>query len=466
MYYNSEDSNGTGKSQTLDKPLLKDAQDPYAEFRKQPKESGVDYEFLMILGAMQVFMLGWYAANVSYPDASTSAGAGTVLPFYSMFQDVHVMIYIGFGLLMCFLKTNNFNSVGMTFLIGVVSIQYGIFFVSLVNGLGSDGSVKVVLDMPQIIGGDFAAAAVLISYGAMVGRITPSQTLFMTFWELFFYAVNSWIVVSHLQIADCGGSVYIHTFGAYFGLAFSWIWGKPPHSQLAAEGSNYSSDMLSVIGTIFLWMFWPSFNSVLAGEAMFNQQRAVINTIMALTCSCTSAFFFSHLLCDGKFDMVHIQNATLAGGVGIGTAANLYLGPWAAILTGLLSGALSTVGYVYLSDVLSSMGVHDVCGINNLHGMPGILGGIVGAIGAGVATEQHYGANLALIWPARPERSAGAQAMMQILGLSVTFLMAMTTGMLTAYATKKIVSEKKKSLYNDQDEWNVPDDFECINCKA
>lgn len=462
MYFDNKDSNGNEKSQTLDKPLLKDEHDPYAEYRKPPKESGVDSDFLLILGALQVFILAWFAANASYPDAASMEGTGSVSKYYSMYQDIHVMIYIGFGLLMCFLKTNNFNSVGMTFLIGVISIQYGIFFVSLMQSIGSDDSIKISLDIPTMIGGDFAAAAVLISFGAMVGRITPSQTLFMTFWELLFYALNQTIVIDHMKVADCGGSIYIHTFGAYFGLAFSWIWGKPSVSQLEAEASNYNSDMLSVIGTIFLWMFWPSFNAVLAGEEMYNQSRAVINTILALTCSCTAAFFMSHMLCDGKFDMVHIQNATLAGGVGIGTAANLYLGPWAALLTGLLSGTLSTVGYVYLSDILSSMGIHDVCGINNLHGMPGILGGIVGCLGAALAKQEFYGDNLTKIWPARPDRTAGQQALMQAAGLFVTLLMATITGMLTAFATKSIISDKKKSPYIDQDEWNVPDGFQSL----
>lgn len=33
------------------------------------------------------------------------------------------------------------------------------------------------------------------------------------------YAFNNWIYSSELQATDVGGSVVIHTFGAYFGLA-------------------------------------------------------------------------------------------------------------------------------------------------------------------------------------------------------------------------------------------------------
>lgn len=35
--------------------------------------------------------------------------------------------------------------------------------------------------------------------------------------------------------------------------------------------------------------------------------------------------------------------------------------------------------------------IQDTCGIHNLHGMPGVIGGIVGAITAAAASETVYG---------------------------------------------------------------------------
>jgi len=37
------------------------------------------------------------------------------------------------------------------------------------------------------------------------------------------------------------------------------------------------------------------------------------------------------------------------------------------------------------------MGIHDTCGVHNLHGMPGIIAAIVGAVVASAATEDEYG---------------------------------------------------------------------------
>lgn len=58
------------------------------------------------------------------------------------------------------------------------------------------------------------------------------------------------------------------------------------------------------VGTVFLWMFWPSFNSAIAdpGDA---QLRAVINTYFSLA-ACTLAAYATSSLVEkkGKLDMV------------------------------------------------------------------------------------------------------------------------------------------------------------------
>ena len=69
--------------------------------------------------------------------------------------------------------------------------------------------------------GDFAAGAVLISFGAVIGRITPTQVMVMAFFEIM-YGLNNAVVV-WLGLADIGGTYIIHMFGAYFGLAVSRV---------------------------------------------------------------------------------------------------------------------------------------------------------------------------------------------------------------------------------------------------
>lgn len=47
--------------------------------------------------------------------------------------------------------------------------------------------------------------------------------------------------------------------------------------------------------------------------------------------------------------MVHIANSTLAGGVAIGTTANVVLHPLHAMIIGVLAGLISVIGYRYLT---------------------------------------------------------------------------------------------------------------------
>lgn len=130
----------------------------------------------------------------------------------------------------------------------------------------------------------------------------------------------------------------IHTFGGYYGLSISWMLYRPnlDHSS-TLQGSVYHSDVFAMIGgawldykmnvliplplssldifmislalclgTLFLWMFWPSFNSAITDHGD-GQHRAAINTYLALastviTTVAISSLFRKH----GKLDMVLI----------------------------------------------------------------------------------------------------------------------------------------------------------------
>ncbi|VEL35213.1 unnamed protein product [Protopolystoma xenopodis] len=67
---------------------------------------------------------------------------------------------------------------------------------------------------------------------------------------------------------------------------------------------------------------------------------------------------------------------------------------------GFISGSLSVFGYRFLSPRLDRY-FHDSGGLNNVHGMPALLGSIALAIGSALASFETYGQSLYLIFPAR-----------------------------------------------------------------
>jgi ammonium transporter Rh len=64
--------------------------------------------------------------------------------------------------------------------------------------------------------------------------------------------------------------------------------------------------------------------------------------------------------------------------------------PYAAMIIGTVAGIVSTLGFEYLTPLLKRINLHDTCGVNNLHGMPGLISGIGGAIFAAVATKESF----------------------------------------------------------------------------
>jgi len=419
----------------------------------------VNYYFLGTILFFELVTFIYIATATNYADATNLDGLHTVTKYYAKYQDVHCMIFIGFGLLMSFLRKNAFNSIGMTFLLGVMAIQIGTVFNGITHNLFEGHAISEMLNITHLIKADFAAGAVLISFGAVVGRVTHVQALWMLFFELIFYSTNSWLGETRWHAVDMGGSMFVHMFGCYFGLAFSYMIGKPKEEDTDNERSVYHSDVTAIIGTIFLWMYWPSFNGALAGEETHAQERVVINTVFSLCASCAASFFFSHFY-EGRLDMVHIQNASLAGGVAVGSSSDLVIGPWAALVIGGVAGFISTTGYVYLTPKLNHY-VYDVCGINNLHGMPGVLGAVAGAISASSAIGNQYGDNIGKVFPAMSAdgmgRSANDQGLIQAAALGMTLLFSIGGGLITGFIINK-ASTPKKHLFSDYDEWEVPDE--------
>jgi len=318
----------------------------------------------------------------------------------------------------------------------------------------------------NLVIGDFAAAAILISFGGLLGRITPTQLLVMAFFEVAFYSLNEQLIAQKLYAVDEGGSIVIHTFGAYFGLTVSAVLGAPKGDLKKAEkmnSSNYPSDLFAMIGTVFLFMFWPSFNAVLCPFEYFRRERVVLNTVLSISCSALMAFACSRIFeSSHKFNMVHVQNATLAGGVAVGASGDLIVAPYAAMFLGTVAGTISTAGYVYLSPWLERKGLRDTCGINNLHGMPGILGGIGSIICAALSGPSKESFSEIYLDASVEGRSPLEQAAYQAAALGVTLGIAIVTGFVVGQFISSGFFHQEMNAFSDESHWILEDDVEPV----
>ena len=359
--------------------------------------------------------------------------------YYPIFQDVHTMIFIGFGFLMVFLKTHSWTSVGFNFVIGTYALQLTIIVVGLWHMILVEGEVhKIALDIPALIIGDFGAGAVLITFGALLGKCSLFQLWMVATLEIIFYGLNETIGAGIFGAVDMGGSMYVHTFGAYFGLAATYFFQNKEaivDKKDRSEGS-YTSNLIAFVGTIYLWMFWPSFNGALAKSNQ--QQRVIVNTVLAISASCIGAVGLSRIIYR-KIDIEVILNATLAGGVAVGSASDLVVTAGVAMLIGLCAGIVSAFGFMKISGFLrTQIRLHDTCGVHNLHGIPGIMGGLIGAISASLA-DTSFTAEETLFetFPRlRDGRTTGEQGYYQIAALGVTLLISIVGGAFTGFVTQ------------------------------
>jgi len=108
----------------------------------------------------------------------------------------------------------------------------------------------------------------------------------------------------------------------------------------------------------------------------------------------------SMVLHKGKVNIEQILNATLAGGVMMGSAADMLVSPFISLIIGSCAGVISTLGFHYLGHaVYKYLKLHDTCGIAYLHFIPGLIGGLIGCLIAGTTPEKNYGDGIGDIFP-------------------------------------------------------------------
>eukprot|EP00744_Colponema_vietnamica_P003548 GILI01005426.1.p1 GENE.GILI01005426.1~~GILI01005426.1.p1 ORF type:complete len:612 (-),score=228.29 GILI01005426.1:143-1978(-) len=414
------------------------------------KEEATFYPLFTLL---MVGLMVLYGTCTEYiPDAN----GDNMNLYYKYVIDVSYMVFVGFGFLMTFLRRYGYSAVGFTFFISTFTVLWGILVQGFFHLIKEGHWQKIQLDGWLLVQGLFAAATVMITFGGLIGKASPTQLLAISFFEVILYSINTYIGYDMWSILDVGGSMFIHTFGAYFGLVCCLILNRKSNTIFGTPQATArtSSDLFAMIGTVFLWMCWPSFNAATAAPS--GRMRVAVNTMLSLCSSCVFSFVTSKLFSEHKkFDMVHVQNSTLAGGVAVGAAADMFINPGGAMAIGAVAGIVSVLGYIYLTPLLKrTLKLDDTCGIHNLHGMPGLIGSFAQVIVCAAGTKAVYGAEWDTMFKSR---TAFEQAQMQLASLGVTLGLAIGGAIVTATLAK--IFAAPKTVGEDDEFWVTADDY-------
>ncbi len=348
---------------------------------------------LMLLGVLSLFLLG-FSRLVGAGDAVVMNEARIVAQ-YNYIIHILAMLLIGFGFLMAFIRRYGFGAMTGTYL--VVAVGLPLYIVLRANGIFGHAISPHTLD--AILFAELSVATALIAMGTVLGRLRVFQYALLALFLVPLYLLNEWIVLENAfglttGFQDTAGSIVVHAFGAYFGLAMSIVL-TTQYQRSKPIKSDPTSDRFAMLGSMALWIFWPSFATALV--PLEDMPRTVANTLLALSGATIATYFLSYKLNNGKTSMVDMVNAALAGGVGIGSVCDV-VSPAGAFGIGLLAGAIAVLGYVFLLPWLERRcNLVDTCGVHNLHGMPGLLGGFSALLVVpGIATAQLTGIGITL----------------------------------------------------------------------
>ena len=392
---------------------------------------------------------------------------------YLFFKDIHLFIFIGFGMLYSALRDHQWSSIFLVLVLGVIAIEFSFFYYYLWANTFSDESwQRVNLDFSILTSIEYNAASAIVALGGLLGKLSLIQYFVIILMETFISSLNFFICYEKLKILDNGGSITIHFFGAIFGLAASGVLfcneadfmkiNNNPHIT-----SSYRSNMFAFIGSIFLWLFFPSFNTANIQmkdySSFYTSQglgyitenlryRGIINTYLSMMGSVLTSFIISPLFYNGKMKIEHILHASYVGGIVIGGCCTICSDAWAAVVIGIVASTISILFLWRIKNLLHSIRFEDTIGILQLFAIPGFLGGIITCIFIGNFDKRsawNEGAMEAIFGSGRDK--AAVQAGLQIAGIFVSMGIAIFSGLITGLFAKLLMCAKNEYYFVDSE---------------
>ena len=185
---------------------------------------------------------------------------------------------------------------------------------------------------------------------------------------------------------DFAGGTVVHINAGIAGLVGALIIGK--RTGYGKELMAPHSLTMTMIGAALLWVGWFGFNAGSNLEANGITALAFVNTMVA-TAAASLSWLFVEWIAKGKPSLLGLVSGAVAGLVAI-TPASGYAGPMGSVVLGLVAGG---VCFFFCSTVKNAFGYDDSLDVFGVH----CVGGIIGAIGTGIAQKRHGGTGITIV---------------------------------------------------------------------
>ena len=241
------------------------------------------------------------------------------------------------------------------------------------------------------------AITYVIAIGVFLGTVKQWHYFIGGIFFAVVYVIVEWLVVNlslfGTYATDPGGSIMVHMCAAYFGLGVCLALRVKEAFDEPMYTTTHSVSFVW-LASMVLWVLWPTFVCGLLPMEQF--AWGTMTCYMAGLGSIMSTYVVC-MVCQKKVNPLIYTYAMLAGPVAIG-APLLSVGPWGALVIGIIAGIVSALCFIYLQSWLcGKLGVLDVMGVHNLHGMAGWTGAISCAVVIAVAGDvAGAGANIAM----------------------------------------------------------------------
>ena len=384
-----------------------------------------------------------------------------------IFRDINIMAFVGFGMFHTLLKRYSWTSITINMMGIAFSFQIGLFTNLLWENAFKENWKKGVLNFQTFIKSIISSCSIIISLGCVLGKLSSTQYIILIIIETIMSSLNFQLCDAKLKVIDVGGSLYIHTFGAIFGIAIYMVLfcSQKMKSQVLSQNyfnkSNYFSNITSFIGVMFLICYFPSFNTALALDNGA-RYRASINTYFSIAGSIIGSFITSALFNKGKIFFEHILFGCFSGGVIISGCCSVCLDHWAALLIGFLCGGIIVTLLSLLKPYFMQWQFYDIYNIIIIHCIPGILGAFITSMMIGDIKRRKDDYYLILLNDM--ERENNIQAGIQVGAIFITIGLSFISGIATGYLMKISTCGKVIHFFTDselfENDKNIIDNLE------